>query len=55
VKLSKDIQRGIVLLYKAFWPSLLGWNANYLTPEEKNEKYGKGTTLHSVWVNVEKI
>ncbi len=52
---SKDIQRGIVLLYKAFWPSILGWNANYLTTGRKNEKYGGATVLHSVWVDVEKI
>ena len=54
-KISHDIQRGIALMYKAFWPMKIGWNANFLTPNKMNEKYGKGTTLHSVWVEVERI
>ncbi len=54
-KLSRDIQRGVALMYKAFWPSKLGWNVNFLTPSTGNEKYGKGTNLHTVWIEVERI
>ena len=54
LKMSEDIQRGVALMYKAFWPSKLGWNANYLTPSDKNENYGGCTTLHTVWVEVKR-
>ncbi len=54
-KISGDIQRGVALMYKAFWPIKLGKNVNFLTPNKINEKYGRGTALHSVWVEVERI
>jgi len=54
-KISKDIQKGVALMYKAFWPMKLRWNVNFITPSYKNDKYGGGTILHSVWVEVEKI
>ena len=54
LKISEDIQRGVALMYKAFWPSKLGWNVNYLTPSDKNENYGGCTTLHTVWVEVKR-
>ncbi len=54
-RISNDIQKGVVLMYKAFWPMKLGWNVNYLTPTQMNEKYGKGNAVHSAWVEVEKI
>ncbi len=55
VKLSEDVSHGVVLLYKAFWPSLLGWNANFLTTDETVEEYGNGSAYHSTWVEVGKI
>ncbi|AEC52858.1 putative formate dehydrogenase [Pyrococcus sp. NA2] len=54
VKLTEDVPPGVVVLYKAFWPKLLGWNVNFLTTDEKVEKYGKGSAFHSTWVNVVK-
>jgi len=54
-KISKDVQKGIALMYKAFWPIKLGKNVNFLTPNKMNKKYGKGTALHSVWVEVERV
>ena len=51
-KLSKDVPKGVVLLYKAFWVSLLGWNANFLTTDETVEGYGNGSAYHSTWVDV---
>ncbi len=51
-KLSTDVPRGVVLLYKAFWVSLLGWNANFLTTDETVQKYGNGSAYHSTWVDV---
>ncbi|WP_198361953.1 molybdopterin-dependent oxidoreductase [Thermococcus gorgonarius] len=53
-KLSDDVPRDIVLLYKAFWVSLLGWNANFLTTDETVDGYGKGSAYHSTWVEVKK-
>ena len=52
VKITEDVPKGVVILYKAFWPKLLGWNANFLTTDEKVEKYGKGSAFHSTWVEV---
>ncbi len=54
-RVSGDVQQGVALIYKAFWPSKLGWNANYLTPDKGNKGYGNCTILHTVWVEVEKI
>lgn len=54
-KLSEDLPRGVVLLYKAFWPSLLGWNANFLTTDETAKEYGNGSAYHSTWVDVRKM
>ncbi|ANF23506.1 molybdopterin-dependent oxidoreductase [Thermococcus piezophilus] len=55
VKLSDDVPKGVVLLYKAFWPSLLGWNVNFLTSDKTVEKYGNGSAYHSTWVDVRKV
>jgi len=52
VKLTEDVPQGVVLLYKAFWPSILGWNVNFLTTDKKVEKYGKGSAFHSTWGEV---
>ncbi len=54
-KLSEDVPRGVVLLYKAFWPRLLGWNANFLTTDESVQNYGNGSAYHSTWVDVKKV
>lgn len=55
VKLSEDIPEGVVLLYKAFWAKILGWNVNFLTPDETVEEYGNGSAYHSTWVEVRRI
>ncbi|ASJ07259.1 molybdopterin-dependent oxidoreductase [Thermococcus pacificus] len=54
-KLSDDVPRGVVLLYKAFWVKLLGWNANFLTIDETVQNYGNGSAYHSTWVDVRKV
>ncbi|WP_457742197.1 molybdopterin-dependent oxidoreductase [Thermococcus sp.] len=54
-KLSENVPRGVVLLYKAFWVKLLGWNANFLTTDETIENYGDGSAYHSTWVEVKKL
>ncbi len=54
VKLSEDIPEGIALMYKAFWPSIVGNNVNFLVSDARSEKY-RGTMLHSTWVEVEKM
>ncbi|WP_048152126.1 molybdopterin-dependent oxidoreductase [Palaeococcus ferrophilus] len=51
-KLTEDVPRGVVLLYKAFWARLLGWNANFLTTDETVNGYGNGSAYHSTWVEV---
>ncbi len=51
-KLSEDVPVGVVLLYKAFWVKLLGWNANFFTTDETVQKYGNGSAYHSTWVEV---
>ncbi len=54
-RLSEDVPEGVILLYKAFWVKLLGWNANFLTSDKTVEKYGNGSAYHSTWVDVRKI
>lgn len=54
VKVTEDVQRGVVVLYKAFWTKLLGWNVNFLTTDEVNDDYGKASAYHSTWVEVRK-
>ncbi|NJE76132.1 molybdopterin-dependent oxidoreductase [Thermococcus sp. ES12] len=54
-KITEDVPPGVVLLYKAFWVKLLGWNANFLTSDDTLEKYGNGSAYHSTWVDVRKI
>ncbi|NJE00883.1 molybdopterin-dependent oxidoreductase [Thermococcus sp. JdF3] len=54
-RLSGDVPSKVVLLYKAFWVKLLGWNANFLTADDTVEKYGNGSAYHSTWVDVRKV
>lgn len=54
-KVSEDIPKGVVVLYKAFWVKLLGWNVNFLTTDETVEKYGNSSAFHSTWVEVKKV
>jgi len=54
-KLSDDVPMGVVLLYKAFWVRLLGWNANFLTSDVVVEDYGSGSAYHSTWVEIRRI
>ena len=55
IRITKDIPPGVVLMYKAFWPSLLGWNVNFLTNSEVNKDYGNASVFHSTWVDVRKV
>jgi len=55
IKITEDIPPGVVLMYKAFWPSLLGWNVNFLTISEVNKDYGNASVFHSTWVDVRKL
>jgi len=55
IKITGDIPPGIVLMYKAFWPSLLGWNVNFLTNSDVNKDYGNASVFHSTWVDVRKV
>ncbi|WP_048159714.1 molybdopterin-dependent oxidoreductase [Thermococcus barophilus] len=55
VKLTEDVPKGVVVLYKAFWISKLGWNVNVLTADSTVEKYGNASAYHSTWVDVRKI
>ncbi|MBC7094436.1 MAG: molybdopterin-dependent oxidoreductase [Thermococcus sp.] len=54
-KISEDVPEGVVVLYKAFWPKLLGWNVNFLTTDDTVEEYGNGSAYHSTWIEVRKI
>ncbi|WP_456421205.1 molybdopterin-dependent oxidoreductase [Thermococcus sp.] len=54
-KLSEDVPQGVVLLYKAFWVKLLGWNANFLTTDGTVKDYGNASAYHSTWVEIRKI
>ncbi|HIP88718.1 MAG TPA: dehydrogenase, partial [Thermococcus paralvinellae] len=55
IKLTEDVPGGVVLLYKAFWISKLGWNVNVLTTDETIENYGNASSYHSTWVNIRKV
>ncbi len=52
--INRDIPQGIALMYKAFWPSLSGWNVNFVAGDIKNERY-RGVAMHSTWVDVEPL
>ena len=52
VRLTDDVPKGVVVLYKAFWPKILGWNVNFLTNDEVNGEYGNSSAYHSTWVEV---
>lgn len=54
VKLTDDVPKGVVVLYKAFWPKILGWNVNFLTTDEVDGRYGNSSAYHSTWVEVRK-
>jgi len=54
-RLTENVPQGVVMLYKAFWVRLLGWNANFLTGDETVKKYGNGSAYHSTWVDVRKV
>ncbi|QDA32408.1 dehydrogenase [Thermococcus indicus] len=54
-RLTEDVPQGVVMLYKAFWVRLLGWNANFLTGDETVERYGNGSAYHSTWVEIRKV
>ncbi|NJE31331.1 dehydrogenase [Thermococcus sp. 18S1] len=54
-RLSDDVPPGVVLLYKAFWVKLLGWNANFLTADETVKKYGNASAYHSTWIDVKRV
>ncbi|NJE61191.1 molybdopterin-dependent oxidoreductase [Thermococcus sp. 21S7] len=54
-RLTEDVPRGVVMLYKAFWARILGWNANFLAADETVEKYGNASAYHSTWVDVRKV
>ncbi|AEK72060.1 molybdopterin oxidoreductase, molybdopterin-binding subunit [Thermococcus sp. 4557] len=54
-RLTENVPQGVVMLYKAFWVRLLGWNANFLTGDETVKKYGNGSVYHSTWVEVKKV
>ncbi len=53
-RLSDNVPAGVVLLYKAFWVKLLGWNVNFLTANRTVQDYGNGSAYHSTWVEVRK-
>ncbi|WP_297069811.1 molybdopterin dinucleotide binding domain-containing protein, partial [Thermococcus sp.] len=53
-RLSDNVPAGVVLLYKAFWVKLLGWNVNFLTANITVQGYGNGSAYHSTWVEVRK-
>ncbi|MCI4434568.1 MAG: molybdopterin-dependent oxidoreductase [Thermoplasmata archaeon] len=54
VKLDDSIGRGIVLIYRGSWPSIHGWNVNFLTTDSVQE-YSMGASMNSTFVKVEKV
>ncbi|MEM2488376.1 MAG: hypothetical protein QXV56_00565 [Thermoplasmata archaeon] len=45
---------GILVIYKGSWPSIYGWNVNFLTSDQIQE-YAMCTTLNSTFVKMEKV
>lgn len=52
VKIDDSVPEGVLLIYKGSWPSIYGWNVNFITTDNVQEKYANGTALNSTFVNV---
>ncbi len=54
VKIDPSVGKNIVVIYRGNWPSINGWNVNFLTHDQVQE-YAMGTALNSTFVKVEKV
>ncbi|MEM4877472.1 MAG: molybdopterin-dependent oxidoreductase, partial [Thermoplasmata archaeon] len=54
VKGDNSVGNGILVIYKGSWPSIYGWNVNFLTSDQIQE-YAMCTTLNSTFVKMEKV
>lgn len=52
VRIDDSVPEGVLLIYKGSWPSIYGWNVNFITTDNVQEKYANGTSLNSTVVNV---
>jgi len=52
VKIDYSVPEGVLLIYKGSWPSIYGWNVNFITTDKIQENYSKGTALNSTFVNI---
>ncbi len=55
VKVDESVQEKCIVIYKGSWPSIYGWNVNYLTTDEVQEQYVRGSAVNTTFVNVEKL
>ena len=52
VKTDKSIPKGVLLIYKGSWPSIYGWNVNFVVSDDVQKDYANGTALNSTFVNI---
>ncbi len=53
-EIRKEVPRGVLMLYKAPWESIAGYNSNIFTSDEPHPVYG-GSQFHSAFVRIEKV
>ncbi len=54
LKIDPSVKIGTIIIYRGSWPSLHGWNVNYLTTDDVQE-YSMGAAMNSTFVKVEKV
>ncbi len=52
VILTDSVPEGVLLIYKGSWPSINGWNVNFIVSDDVQKDYGNGTALNSTYVNI---
>ncbi len=55
VKIDEKIEEKCIVIYKGSWPSIYGWNVNFLTTDTTQEGYGRVSAVNTTFVQVEKL
>ena len=52
VKIDPNVPKGLVVAYKAFWESIVGWNVNQVVPEDSQNDYSHASVYHHFPVKI---
>ncbi len=55
VKIDEKVQEKCIVIYKGSWPSIYGWNVNFLTTDLTQENYGRVSAVNTTFVQIEKL